>query len=628
MTINISKGEFVMKVPFIITPQSFVSKSYIRLMEIIPYLNSGDRTYKAYFFCDAHRFAEIIGAVDNYNAIVNALEKYNVEHSELSVYGWDELFYLLAVSEKFQREIGYKGELYCSPSNATYYIAVSAGTVGYSGKIKTYLNFNNYTGKIFFKDNDYKSIANNPRWSTTGLDRKKIEYLKDADYSECYYTIDGKIYYEKPLTRKDCHNAGTQGYTYVSRQSGYRLKFWDYPGYYYQFQIDKIEKMIYDPSPNNIAVPKAIIYSKNDIAIGIIMENFNGDEPLFENYSQALNHPLRCMQSLMSALITAEAYSYIHRDFWHNIIFSDSNFQAYLIDIDTVQYANYPATAYSAENRSCLPDRYTINGNYYSTVELSYWAAIMSISSVIIPNPRRGDCIIEQGTKQGLYKLNAGRYNELKAKAPHIADVALRQYDECFPTHPLRILMAIERDRKVLPFDSVFSNLKVYFAHVPDPELEEHIEFEHNRGDYAPCESDKISSNHDETNDGTKTYHTIVAHENNKVKQSFPNPDIDFTNTNQNPNPVPIVKSRMRKSLKDNKIIAKICKLYKMIIVKLFMKSLGTASVDYDSSIPEEELYEKQYKLFIAKKLYKRPLITSIILIAISIGLLIAANIM
>lgn len=615
-----------MKVPFIITPQSFVSKSYNRLMEIIPFLNSGDRTYKAYFFCDPHRFAEIVGAVDNYNAIVNALEKNNVEYSILPVYGWDELFHLLTVSGRFQREIGYNGELYCSPTNASYYISVSAGTVGYTGKLKTVLNFNNYTGKIFFKDSDYQKLANNPRWSTVGLGRTEIEYAKLADYSECHYEIDGKTYYEKPLNRKDCDCKGTQGYSYVSSKSKYRLKFWDYPKTYYRFQIDKIKKMISAPAPDNLAVPKAIIYSKNNIAIGVVMTNFNGIEVPFEKYSQLLSSPLKYMESLMKGLVNAETFSYIHRDFHHNILFDDANHQSYIIDLDSVQYANYPPTAQSAENRSCLPTKYTIKGNYYSTVELSYWAAIMSISSVIVPNSRRIACVIEKGKENGLYKLNKDRYIELKAKAPHIADVALRQYDECFPSHPIRILEAIERDRKGLSFKSVFSNLEVYFTNEPSPSPIESDGFLDDYGDYIQYNSNENHIVDSQLKNGTKVYQDIALKEDNSVKQSFPNPDSDFTNSN--PNSVPIVTSKSKNSIKGNKLIAMLCKWYKIIIVKLFMKSLGTASVGFDSSVSEEELYEKQYKLFMAKKMWKKPLITSAILVAISIGLLIAANLM
>lgn len=597
-------------------------------MKIIPFLNSGDVKYKAFFFCNPCHFAEIVGAEDNYNAIINALEENNIEYAELPVYEWDELFHLLSMSDRFEREIGYTGELYCSPTNASYYISVSAGTVGYDGKLKFVLNFNDYTGKIFFKNSDYKKLAKDPRWSKTGLKLElgKIEYAKLADYSECYYEIDGKTYRERPLNRANCTDIGSQGYSYVSSKSGYRLKFWDYPRNYYEFQIDKLNKMISDPSPDNMAVPKAIIYSKNNIAIGVVMDNFNGIVVPFEKYSQLLHSPLRFMESLMKGLINAEAYSYIHRDFHHNILFDDTNYQAYIIDLDSVQYANYPPTAQSAENRSCLPAKYTIRGRYYSTVELSYWAVMMAISSVIIPNPRRGVCVIEKGAEAGLYKLNQDRYTELKKNAPHIADVALRQYDECFPCHPMRLLEAISRDREGRAFKSVFSNLEIYFTDEVISDYTEDDRLRGDYGDYISADNDEIYTAVDEIKSGTKVYQDIISNEDNTPKQSFPRPEPVNTKANPNHNPVPIVTAQDKKSIKDNKMIATLCKWYKMIVVKLFMRSLGTASVAFDSSIPEEELYEKQYKLFMAKKMWKKPLITSIVLVAISIGLIIAAN--
>lgn len=626
MTTEKVKGENNMYRPFIITPQSFVSKSYDKLMKIIPFLNSGDVEYKVFFFCKPLQFAQIVDVEDNYKAIVKALEENNIEYSELPVYEWDELFHLLSTSKRFEKEIGYNGELYCSPTNASYYISVSAGTVGYNGKLKFVLNFNEYTGKIFFKDSDYEKLAKNPRWSTVGLDKTKIEYAKIADYSECYYEIDGKTYHEKPLNKDNCSDKGTQGYSYVSSKSGYRLKFWDYPGFYYGFQIDKLKKMISDLSPDNMAVPKAIIYSKNNIAIGIVMDNFNGIEVPFEKYSELPNFPLKFMESLMKGLINAEAYSYIHRDFHHNILFDDTNYQAYIIDLDSVQYANYPPTAQSAENRSCLPAKYTIRGRYFSTVELSYWAVMMAMSSIIVPNPRRGTCVIEKGTEKGLYKLNEKRYEELRQKAPHIADVALRQYDECFPCHPMRLMEAIIRDKDKLDFKSVFANLKVYLTDevIPEPTEDDYLRDDY--GDYIATGNCEKYTADKATKSETKIYQDVILDEDDTPKQSFPRPASDNAKVNPNPNPVPIVTAKKKKAIKDNKVIALLYKWYKMIVVKLFMRSLGTASVAFDTSIPEEELYEKQYKLFIAKKMWKKPLIASIVMVVISIGLIIAAN--
>ncbi len=204
--------------------------------------------------------------------------------------------------------------------------------------------------------------------------------------------------------------------------------------------------------------------------------------------------------------------------------------------------------------------------------------------------------------------------------------MALRQYDECFPSHPLRILEAIERDRKGLSFKSVFSNLEVYFTNEPSPSSTESDGFIDDYGDYIPYNSNENHIVDSKLKNGTKVYQDIALKEDISVKQSFPNPDSDFTNSN--PNSVPIVTSKSKNSIKDNKLIAMLYKWYKIIIVKLFMKSLGTASVGFDSSVSEEELYEKQYKLFMAKKMWKKPLITSAILVAISIGLLIAANLM
>ena len=635
-------------IPYIVTPQSFLAGSFEHFVDIIPHLNKGPVKFKVFFFCNAAAFAKLIGAEENYNTIIKTLKENNVEYSELPVYGFDELFCLLQRSAKFKNEIGYDGELYCSPTNASYYISVSAGTVGFDGELKFFLNFNSYTGKIFFKKSDYKKLASNPRWSMAGIDKTQIEYSK-TDYSECHYTIDGKAYTEVPLSRDDkCTDKGSQGYSYVSRKSGYRLKFWDYPKTYYAFQIDKIKRMIANPSPKNLAVPKAIIYSKNNIAIGVVMDNFNGVEIPFEKYS-LLNSPLKFMKSLMEGLLNAEAFSYLHRDFHHNILFDNDGYKAYIIDLDSVQYMNYPPTAQSAENRSCLPAKYTIRGRYYSTVELSYWAAIMAISAVIFPNPRRGVCIIDAGEEAGTYKINKERYDELHRKAPHIADMAVWQYDDCFPCHPMRILEAVKRDENGDEFKSVLSNLYVYF----DKELptqpynqngkgyEEPDVF---RGDYVddiPQGKNKYSegtreyivSNENAPNgygdDGTKVYKKVK--DKNTVIYTFPEKSGKKTESD-NDNPVPIVypeeDKKPKKSLLENKYVAMLYKLFKIFVVNLFKKSLGTATVAIDTNLPEEEMYEKQYEIFISKKLWKKPLIASVVIIAITIGLLIASSLL
>lgn len=630
--------------PYIVTPQSFISHSFEKFIKIIPYLNRGPIKFKVFFFCNAKAFAKLIGAEENYNTIIKTLTENNIEYSELPVYGFDELFCLLSRSERFKREIGYDGSIYCSPTNASYYISVSAATVGFEGELKFLLNFNEYTGKIFFKDSDYKKLGDNARWSMAGIDKTQIEYSKTADYSECHYTIDGKAYNEVPLSRDMCNDKGSQGYSYVSRKSGYRLKFWDYPKTYYGFQIDKIERMIANPSPNNLAVPKAIIYSKNDIAIGVVMENFNGFEIPFEKYSQLLDSPLKFMKSLMTGLINAEAFSYIHRDFHHNILFDDDGYQAYIIDLDSVQYANYPPTAQSAENRSCLPAKYTIRGRYYSTVELSYWAAMMTISSVTLPNPRRGTCIIDAGEEKGTYKINKERYTELHKKAPHIADMALWQYDDCFPCHPMRIYEAVERDESRVEFKSVFSNLYVYFEkEVPNQtHSKSYEEPDVFRGDYVNItqETNKNSdagtkeyirlneNTPNEYSGATKEYQNVnvKVKEKDTVIHSFPE---KTGKKSANDNPVPIVSSedkKPKKSLLDNKYVATLYKWFKIIVVKLFAKSLGTTSIAIDTAIPEEEMYEKQYKIFISKKLWKKPLIASVVMIAISIALLVLSS--
>lgn len=645
-TIKSYEGGVNMK-PYIVTPQSFISRSFERFIEIIPHLNRGPIKFKVFFFCNAKAFAKLIGAEENYNTIIKSLKENNIDYSELPVYGFDEFFYLLQRSAKFKKEIGYDGTIYCSPTNASYYISVSAATVGFNGDLKFFLNFNEYTGRIFFKDSDYLQLAANARFSMAGIDKTQVEYLKTADYSECHYTIDGKQYSEIPLSKDICSDKGSQGYSYVSRKSGYRLKFWDYPRTYYRFQIKKIKKMIANPSPKNIAVPKAIIYSKNEIAIGVVMENFNGVEIPFEKYSQLLNSPLKFMKSLMEGLINAEAFSYLHRDFHHNILFDDDGYKAYIIDLDSVQYMNYPPTAQSAENRSCLPAKYTIRGRYYSTVELSYWAAIMAISAVIFPNPRRGVCIIDAGEETGTYRINKERYTELHRKAPHIADMALWQYDDCFPCHPMRILEAVRRDESRYEFKSVFSNLYVYFEkEVPHSTYKNengkgYEEPDVFRGDYV----DDIPQGKNKYSGGTREY--IVSNENapneygddgtkvykvkDTVTYSFPEKSGKKTESD-NDNPVPIVYSeedkKPKKSILDNRYVATLYKCFKIIVVKLFAKSLGTTSIAIDTAIPEEEMYEKQYKIFISKKLWKKPLIASIVIIGITIGLLIASSLL
>lgn len=620
-----------MNKPLIVTPQSLLAKSYDRFLEIIPHLNSESASFKVFFFKNFREFAGFIHAEDHYDALIRALKLHNIAYSEMPVFGFDEFFYLLK-SEKFKQTIGYNGEIYCAPTNASYYISVSAGMIGYTGELKFVYNFNAYTGKIFFKRSEYNALYKNPRWSFAGVDKTKIEYADIADYSECHYTINGKTYYEVPLTREECTDKGTQAYTYKSKKSGYRLKFWSFPKTYEAFQIDKIKRMIADPSPEGMAVPKGLIYSRDNIPIGIAMENFNGVEVPFDYYYQLLRSPLRFMQSLIKMVAVAEAYSYIHRDFYHNILFDYEDYQAYIIDLDSVQYANYPPTAEAAENRSGLPSKYTIQGIYYSTVELSYWVAIMCISAVMDINPRKNASIVERNGR-----LNAKRYEELKGKAPHIAEMALWQYDYCYPWHPLRWLEAVKRDNAKKEFKSVFSDIKEYVTDTAPLETRGNSFNcdENDRGDMR-CDAildhlKKAYIDSEAKGGGTKVYRTISSDPNTAPRDTVKRDIPKHASGSVRPpaNPVPIVASRSKAPKKDSQKKRKsgnaLFKLYKMLVVKLFCRSLGTAIVSMDSSLPEEDQYDKKYKIFIAKGLWKKPLIASIVIIVISIVLAVAA---
>lgn len=635
-----------MKKPLIVTPQSLFANSNKRFLEIIPHL----KEYNVILLCGIEATAVLANSKENYDKIITSLRNNNISYLEVPAYGFEEFFWLLKY-DMFKKRIGYKGELYFSPTNASYYISACAGLLNYEGKLKFFVNYNDITQRVLFRELDYKALMNSkpPKWSLAGVDSMKIEF-KNADRSECHYTINGKTYTEPVKSPDECpdNDKGSQAYTYVSKQSGYRLKFWQNPSYYYAFLIDKLNHIINSPAPRNVSTPKAIIYAKNGVAIGVAMENFvNVVEVPFEKYSIKLPNAGDCIYSLMNLLALSEAYSFIHRDVHHNILFG--NKQAYIIDMDTTQYGNFPASAMSAENLSGLPGRYYTKGVYFSTVELSFWAAMLSISAFVEPNPQYGRCILDfaEDKNSDCFVLNEERMRELREKAPHVAEAISVQYDAqyLFPCHPLRLAEAIRKDKDHVAFKSVFNNI-TQFLHGNETYIDDEAYDDDYVDDYGNCYDDYVNVKNAEAKTKTVKYEQTKeckwpaeltsiesAHEEHSdgykqkaapLKQSAPQANIKSRVRSKQEQ-----KRRLPRQTKGrNPFLEKLYKWYKAIIVSLFMSSVNTDTAPIDTAFTsKEEKVDYLYQVLIFKKLYKKPLIITAVMLGLILLLLTGATI-
>lgn len=191
--------------------------------------------------------------------------------------------------------------------------------------------------------------------------------------SECSYTIDGRKYLQRLFRSENC---GAEGYIIDAVAPGYCLKIWNAIIPRAKYFNEKIRAMLSVSEPHpDIAIPKAFVFNETGEAIGVCMPKYEGESLCMSDLSR-YKKAKKLSADVIFQIIWLEAHGFVHRDVWHNLIVSSDN-KAHIIDLDSVQFGAYPATALSADVVNYLPDRFFVGGAFHNTIDTSYTVLMM-----------------------------------------------------------------------------------------------------------------------------------------------------------------------------------------------------------------------------------------------------------
>lgn len=404
--------------------QSLSDKSFTMLKEHIKAMSSDD-----YCFCIFHSFelsVNIGGFNTNYEIFRQILKDKGFHTLTLEEYSIDEYF------------CGHcNGDIYLTPTESVPTVISSAALLGYKGNIYVFASskneppVSNITSCIrAFKYNDIAGIK--------GLNKAKISY----DHSKgnaCYYTIDG-IKYSQSLKEKSGCKSGVQGYTMACEgYPGYRIKIWDSFLPKYQYEIDEVAAMISDKLAHpSIAFPITFVYNEKDEPIGFVMRNFNGYE-LNIHAMHRRDDALKICEQILKIVIWMEANSIFHRDISHNMLI-DKDGNVSVIDVDSLQYKAFPATASESDPPNALPRKYFSSSLFYNTIDISYTTLAFIVSGFYDIESFFG-----VWDESGLCPIKNNLLYELNRIHPSIAHIITEAYINGKPVSPVRQLEAIQK---------------------------------------------------------------------------------------------------------------------------------------------------------------------------------------
>lgn len=168
---------------------------------------------------------------------------------------------------------------------------------------------------------------------------------------------------------------GVEGYVLLSPEPGYCMKIWDRERY--QYANDKIGDMLQVNENPDIGLPLCFVYlEEREEPVGILMRYFQGDSvPMGEFYDTGRPFQLCC--DVLKQLIWLESRHFYHWDVWHNVIVDSQG--AHLIDLDSVQFAGYPATALNQGFMPYVPDQFEKTGSFGNGAAITYVSLAMLI---------------------------------------------------------------------------------------------------------------------------------------------------------------------------------------------------------------------------------------------------------
>lgn len=551
-----------MKKTLVLT-ESLIGKAYSAFSVMLS--NTTDTHFL--FFKFAKERAVIAGVIENYNSVIDKLKSNNITYEFIKEDGLDEYFF----AHKDEPEI------YITPTESISQVISSASLMSYEGKVYVYgteptepeiQNYQPHIRAFTFK----RSIG------TKGLNTSDATY-SHVKGSECTFTIDGKKYTETIKGRENSSHQGVEGYTQICElDTRYRLKIWDTPKK--QFEIDKVVSMVkYNDKNEKIGLPLAIIYNDHNNPIGFVMHNFGGNDFSIEKLHQ-LDKPLIYVKQILEQLIWLESHGFLHRDVNHNIVVDTEYFSVHIIDTDSIQFRQLPASAASVDPQNALPERYETKSAFYNTVDISYTG--LSILAAAFIDVRD---LFGIWNSNGFCPLDLKTFSILENKAPVVASLIKSAHTTGQPVSLARQLNVVNdmlsgKKTKVAEFHS---NVRDYDCTYGD-DFEFDFDDDENYGDTP------IFNN---TKQGSYLYVKRATQE-----------DVSAKNRNIN------VRSAKETPNYTNKVSTWI----KHIILSVFMSNTVVEGVS------EDELW----KTFIKTGLWKKPLFGSLTAIIAIIVLIIA----
>lgn len=506
-------------------------------------------------------YAEIAGIGKNYNAAISAFSRRGIRVNE-AVEDCFDAYLLSHINNQ---------EIYLTPTSSTELVVASAIACGYEHNLFALAASDDgpQIKNLTFLVKATKETAHAGRRS---LDTKTV----DADHtpgSICHYTVEGRTF-QQVLPTKTGNNRGEEGYVIPAQDSRYCLKIWD--NYHRpSFSNEKIAEMIrIKDSHPNVALPRAFVFNEKNKPIGICMPYFNGRLTSLDRLNRSEKGWSFCKE-ILSHLIWLQTREILHQDIWHNIMVSDH--AAYTIDLESAQYLSYPATAASADITAYIPSQFTKTGMYHSTIEQSYTALAMLILLFFENKDDLNRLLWDRNKK----KVSVNR--QILSYLPEDLQVfVIRAYEKEMPVSLMEQYRFMEQQ----------------MISSQDYSIEEELESDDFRREYSyemqPEEIDRL----------------VETAKNEIQPNAYAGPMPPERRTvSASPAKKPLSKAPTKKSW--------FVRMLQLLIIRLFGSSSGTIIQSYgEQSDP--------WEVFIRSKAWKKPLVISVITVAVILIMLIA----
>ena len=108
------------------------------------------------------------------------------------------------------------------------------------------------------------------------------------------------------------------------------------------------------------------------------MKQFSGREVRLDELRYCRN-ALHLAGEVIRQCIWLQAHGFVHCDLFHNILIDEDKSEVHTIDTESLQFGSFPTTATSLDRTEYMPRRFARNSAYRSTIQMTYTTLIMLI---------------------------------------------------------------------------------------------------------------------------------------------------------------------------------------------------------------------------------------------------------